>query len=89
MKWSVNMRTKTLTIALEPWELMVLYVERKAGALEVAEQREDLWARGLGQVVDDAFAAMFPACFPDGRVDGAQPYPVVEKVAWDEICDAE
>lgn len=87
MKWAVNMRTKTLTICLDPNEVMALYVARREVAQVVVEGQVSIWFEGLGKIIEDGAEAMFPLAFPVRRDNGGGPYPKVEKVAWNEICD--
>ena len=88
MKWAVNMRLKTLTIVLDPAEVMALYVEKLVSVTAGDWPIKRVWGPGLADIIEKAAMVMFPLGFPGGGVGGAGEVREVEQVSWDEICDA-
>ncbi len=89
MKWAVNMRLKTLTVCLDPAEVMALYVERQVGVMVGGWPMAKVWGPGLTEIIEKAAMVMFPLGFPGGGLSLVGGIREVEQVAWDEICDAE
>lgn len=87
MKWSVNVRKKTLTICLNSWEVMELFLAIRQAVWMMGGDVPSILCRSLGRVVRGAMGAMFPQAFPGGDLSNAERYGGPEQVAWNEICD--